>query len=144
MRNAINSLQILKTLVRTPHATSVMSQNKNLKRKTTFTFAQVALDIFLLVARKPKVTAKRSLLKIACLMTVSFRASLGRIHNLNCFFSFLKALSTDTIITGTLSNELQIRFRECGDFISKLASAYLHMPVASGGNPTEYSQLKLF
>ena len=46
-----------------------MSQNKNLKRNATFTIAEVALDICLPVARKRRVTAKRSLLQIACLMT---------------------------------------------------------------------------
>ena len=57
-----------------PHATFAMSQNKNLKRNATFTIAEVALDICLPVARKRRVTAKRSLLQIACLMTLSFRA----------------------------------------------------------------------
>ena len=62
---------------------SAMSQIKNSKRNATFTIAEVALDIFLHVARQRSVTAKRSLLKIACLMTVSFRPSWDHIHNLN-------------------------------------------------------------
>ena len=37
--------------------------------------AEAVLDIFLFVARMQEMTAKRSLLKIACLMTESFRAS---------------------------------------------------------------------
>ena len=52
-----------------------MSQTKNLKHSATFTIVEVALDIFLPVARKQRVTAKRFLIKIASLMTESFRAS---------------------------------------------------------------------
>ena len=67
----------------TKKISSAMSQNKNSKRNATFTIAEVALDIFLHVARQRRVTAKHSLLKIACLMTVSFRPSWDHIHNLN-------------------------------------------------------------
>ena len=66
-----------------------MPQNKNLKRNATFAIAEVALDIFLPVASKRKVTAERASLKIASLMTVSFRASKDHINNLS--FLFLKA-----------------------------------------------------
>ena len=37
--------------------------------------AEVVFDIFVSVARMQKMTAKRFLLKIACLMTESFRAA---------------------------------------------------------------------
>ena len=55
-----------------PQVASAMSQNKALKCKATFTIAEVALDICLPVARKQRVTAKRSFLKIARLIKVSF------------------------------------------------------------------------
>ena len=72
-----------------------MSQNKNLKRNATFTIAEVALDIFLSGARKRRVTAKRFLLKMARLMTMSFRASANHIHNLSFFFPFFESILTN-------------------------------------------------
>ena len=56
--------------------------------------AEVVLGIFLSGARMEKMTAKRSLLKIACLLTESFRASSDRIYNLTflVFFPLLLLL----------------------------------------------------
>ena len=70
----MNPQQILTTLIRTRLLHS-FKKKKRLKHITTFTIPEVALDIFLLVAKKQKVTAECSYLKIACFMTVSFRAS---------------------------------------------------------------------
>ena len=67
-----------------------MSQNKILLRSATLLIAKVLHDISLSVAKKRRVTAKPCLLKIASLMTVSFRASWDHIHNSSVFvFLFL-------------------------------------------------------
>ena len=85
-RSAINPQQIWIALV---HTRLLHCLKIKISSETQFSLyiAEVLLDIFLSVARIQKMTVKRSLLKIASLITESFRGSYRIVYtNLSLFF----------------------------------------------------------